>query len=246
MARITESQLVLPALYVMHNNGGTISTSTLITALTNIMHPTGEDVKTLDNRADTKFSQIVRNLKSHSTFERNGYANNNQDGFEISDLGKEYLSHNQEIIEYLLSNDFNYDDVKNSFGVIEQDGGRQEIQTFDENLLIYEGRPSLFMNKKYERSVTLRNAAIEYYLQQGGLDCQVCNFNFERTYGTIGKGYMEMHHKRPIYKYAAEDIKKTLQEAIQNVVPLCSNCHRMIHRNRTTPLSVDDLRQYIR
>ena len=47
--------------------GGTISTTDLIVALTKIMKPTGEDLEILKDRNDTKFSQKVRNLKSHDT-----------------------------------------------------------------------------------------------------------------------------------------------------------------------------------
>ena len=61
MARITESQLVLPALYLMSkSNEGYMSTSDLITNLTKVMRPTGQDAEILAGRRDTYFSQKVR------------------------------------------------------------------------------------------------------------------------------------------------------------------------------------------
>ena len=68
MPRISETDLIMPALKAMNESpNGTISTTDLITILTNSMNPTGEDLKILKNRNDTKFSQKVRNLKSHNT-----------------------------------------------------------------------------------------------------------------------------------------------------------------------------------
>ena len=68
MPRISETDLVIPALNAMNTSpNGTISTTDLISTLTNAMNPTGEDLDILENRNDTKFSQKVRNLKSHNT-----------------------------------------------------------------------------------------------------------------------------------------------------------------------------------
>lgn len=49
------------------------------------------------------------------------------------------------------------------------------------------------------------------------------------------------HYKRPLYLNATEiyiDPKKDL-------VPLCSNCHRMIHRDKFNILPVEDLKQIV-
>lgn len=82
MKRITESQLVLPALYLMSKSvNGFVSTSDLISGLTEVLHPTGVDAEILSGRSDTYFSQKVRNLKSHDTFQRDNYATNVPGGF---------------------------------------------------------------------------------------------------------------------------------------------------------------------
>ena len=73
--RITESELVLPSLYLMSlSPTGTISTTESIRLLTQIMKPQGLDAQILSNRSDTYFSQKVRNLKSHNTLTKYGYA----------------------------------------------------------------------------------------------------------------------------------------------------------------------------
>jgi hypothetical protein len=58
----------------MNVNNGHITTEELIPQLRDIMKPSGVDLEILSNRSDDKFSQKVRNLKSHGTFERLGYA----------------------------------------------------------------------------------------------------------------------------------------------------------------------------
>lgn len=54
--RISESELILPALYLMRNNGGSINTSLLIVLLTELMKPEGRDADILKGRRDIRFS----------------------------------------------------------------------------------------------------------------------------------------------------------------------------------------------
>ena len=72
--RITESELVLPSLYLMYIKGTPVKTSELIKLLEQLLHPEGKDMEILNKRKDTYFSQKVRNLKSHDTLVRKGYA----------------------------------------------------------------------------------------------------------------------------------------------------------------------------
>jgi hypothetical protein len=96
-ARIRERDVRVPALEIMASqNGGYISTSDLIAELEKHFHPQGEDAQILDNRNDTKFSQIVRNLKSHKDAKTNifakGYAEEAGDGIRITESGRSYLA----------------------------------------------------------------------------------------------------------------------------------------------------------
>jgi hypothetical protein len=95
--RITEKDLYIPALRLAANRpNGFISTSDLIAELEKMFEPEGEDAAILEGRHDTKFSQIVRNLKSHKTSSTNfinrGYAEDVNDGIKITDLGRRYLA----------------------------------------------------------------------------------------------------------------------------------------------------------
>lgn len=81
--------------------------------------------------------------------------------------------------------------------------------------------------KKYEASVTRyerdrgnRKACIAHY----GYVCQVCGMNFEQAYGELGKEFIEVHHLHPV----AHGERKV--NPVEDLIPLCSNCHSMIHR----------------
>jgi len=243
-ARITETELILPSLFLMDINGGRITTSELIIKLRAIMKPSGEDLRILSGRTDDKFSQKVRNLKAHSTFERFGYAVYKglpKTGFvEITALGKKHLMDNREILRYLLINDFTYSDISKT--LIEVEKKKKIVETFDENVIVQEGIKAIVEATIFKRSKLLRDYAIKFYTKAGRIDCTCCEFNFEDFYGKEkGSGFIEIHHTKPIFKYDDEDINNTLKDAVKNLTPLCSNCHRMIHRNWSKPLEVQEL-----
>ena len=76
-------------------------------------------------------------------------------------------------------------------------------------------------------------------LEASGYKCYICGFDFEKTYGEIGKGFLEVHHKRPISTYDEE------HEIPQSeLVALCSNCHSMVHR-RKEAMDVDELKNIV-
>jgi predicted HNH restriction endonuclease len=240
--RIPESELVLPSLFFMELNGGYITTEELIPKLREIMKPSDEDLEILAGRTDDKFSQKVRNLKAHNTFERLGYAEYKNGIYCLSSEGKLYLDKNRDVLNYLFINDFAYPDIVKSLKQISDINNKKSIQVFDENLIIQEGIKEIIEKETYIRSKKLRDYSLVYYSEHGGLNCQCCGFNFSCFYGEeIGDDFIEMHHIKPIFQYKGEDLVKTIKNAVLNIVPLCSNCHRMIHRHRRQPLHIDTL-----
>jgi hypothetical protein len=97
--RIRERDLHIPALRAAAAKpGGFISTTDLIAELEQEFEPDGEDADILHGRADTKFSQKVRNLISHkntstSIFTK-GHATyeNVNEGIRITDAGRALLA----------------------------------------------------------------------------------------------------------------------------------------------------------
>lgn len=92
------------------------------------------------------------------------------------------------------------------------------------------------------RNQKLREACKEYFrgLHGGRLVCECCGFDFEKAYGSIGEDYIEVHHRIPFSQTEGEHPV----DATTDLVPLCSNCHSMIHRvkGQGTCMSLDDLK----
>lgn len=101
-----------------------------------------------------------------------------------------------------------------------------------------EGKVKYVYGKQYERNPKNRIEAIKYH----GTKCVVCGFDFEKIYGNRGKGYIEIHHIRPL-SFVREESNINPKT---DLVPICSNCHRMIHRKKDNVLSIDDLKQIIK
>jgi len=249
--RISERDLILPALWcISRTENGFISTTELMQCLREVLRPTGEDLSILAGRNDDKFSQKVRNLRSHKTLESFGFATYDQRGrngyWAITPHGQKYLADNLPFLRYILTHDFDYEDTKRVLEEIEvpdkkKGKKRQKIALFDENVVISEGMKVNVEQHVYVRSDKLRKVAIEHYSQGGAIVCKACSFDFESVYGELGKGFIEIHHVKPVYAYEDTDLNIVISEALENVVPLCSNCHRMIHRRLKQPLLVSEL-----
>ena len=173
--RISESELILPALYLMKRNGGYINTSLLINLLTGLMKPEGLDAEILEGRNDTYFSQKVRNLKSHNTLEKYGYATYNGIDYTITDKGVKFVEDNEENLKYLLASGFDYDDVKYSLGRIVKTK-KKIILPYNE--IVSEGEVTITVTKTATRSKKLREAAIEHFSHNGIISCDCCGFEF--------------------------------------------------------------------
>ena len=228
MERITESQLVLPALYLMSKSSdGIITTSELISKLTQIMHPTGLDAEILAGRKDTYFSQKVRNLKSHDTLVRRDFASNYEDGFKLTETGIAYVESHKDAIGYLMTDEFNYEDVKNALDEISDCPGVLPLEE-----IVAEGRMITRCVQTHERSSRLRKIAIDAFTHDNVISCDCCGFNFLTYYGSAyGVDCIEIHHIKPIFLYEGVSFEQTIENALQNLLPVCPNCHRVIHKN---------------
>ncbi|EOO79499.1 hypothetical protein IC7_00571 [Bacillus cereus BAG1O-1] len=91
-----------------------------------------------------------------------------------------------------------------------------------------------YYGKRYERNPENRKKAIEIH----GLSCVACGFNFEEVYGDRGKDFIEVHHVKPLSTVSGE----VTIDPKEDLVPVCSNCHRMIHRRKDNVLTVEELR----
>lgn len=85
----------------------------------------------------------------------------------------------------------------------------------------------------YERNPLARKKCIVHY----GTSCFVCGFNFGKVFGELGKGFIHVHHLRPLSEMAEEHEV----DPVEDLRPVCPNCHAMIHR-RSPPLSIEEIK----
>jgi 5-methylcytosine-specific restriction enzyme A len=100
------------------------------------------------------------------------------------------------------------------------------LSEIDELPSASEAQRKLVSHFRLERNRALvKRKMLSYQEETGGLACEICKFDFSK-YGSLGVGFCEVHHLKPL---SAE-----LSEVRTNLIDLavvCSNCHRMIHRN---------------
>lgn len=246
MGRIRESDLMLPALYII-NETPNANTTRIKETLIEVFHPTGEDNEPLAGRNDTKFTQIVRNLLG-SHYDTNGmsnYTTKDVDGFfHVTPQGQKLVDDNSDYLRYLFSNAFPYEDAKKyAIHVYSRQSENRPLYIYTEDEEIKEGKLSVKQAKIKERSRKLREAALAYHTKDGTICCSVCGFDFSKAYGDWGDGYIQIHHEKPIYQTNDEGFSQYIGEAVKAMKPLCANCHCMIHRQKNTTLTLDQLKQ---
>lgn len=110
-----------------------------------------------------------------------------------------------------------------------------DLEAIDsENDYSEEGSKKGCLTSYYERDPKLRAKAINIH----GTKCKACGFDFEKVYGIHGKDYIEVHHLKPLYTLG----KIMNINAKLDMTVLCSNCHRMVHRKKDAPLTLEDLK----
>lgn len=95
-----------------------------------------------------------------------------------------------------------------------------------------EGAVSRVTVNRYERDPRARSACLDHH----GYDCQICGFNFEKVYGAAGRAVITVHHVRELSTLGPD----YELDPIQDLIPVCDNCHRMLHSQRPalTPMAL--------
>lgn len=111
-------------------------------------------------------------------------------------------------------------------------------ELYETETLDIEGlRKSVYVNV-YERSSEARKKCI----QIKGTTCVICGFDFEKIYGDLGKGFIHVHHIVPISSTNGTYVVNPETD----LIPVCPNCHAMLHRGKNgNVLSIDELKAII-
>lgn len=110
----------------------------------------------------------------------------------------------------------------------------KKIKDLEEYESIVEGKQRQRYTYYYERNSKLREQSIQIH----GITCKVCGFNFEEAYGEHGRDYIQIHHIKPL-----SESKETKINPLTDLIPLCANCHVMVHRKKNKTLTIKELRK---
>lgn len=106
-------------------------------------------------------------------------------------------------------------------------------QTVD--TLFQEGGLKHVTLNKYERSKKAREACIA----ANGTACVVCGMDFGKVYGPEFAGRIEVHHIVPLNQIG----KEYIVDPVNDLVPVCPNCHTALHSKKDGVYTVFDLRK---
>lgn len=106
----------------------------------------------------------------------------------------------------------------------------------DPNESYVEGASKKILVNAYERNPEARRKCLDKW----GYNCIVCSFRFELHYGPLGKGYMHVHHLRPL-----ASVKESHEvDPVKDLRPVCPNCHAMLHL-QSPPMSIEELQTLV-
>ena len=100
----------------------------------------------------------------------------------------------------------------------------------------FEGARYASNSSRIERNSEARRKCLEYF----GYECQACGISFENVYGAIGKNFIHVHHRVDL----SLSSERHQINAIRDLIPLCPNCHAMIHTKKPA-MTIEKLKQVI-
>ncbi|TBV25540.1 restriction endonuclease [Meridianimaribacter sp. CL38] len=117
---------------------------------------------------------------------------------------------------------------KGIWGLNDYKEAEVRIDLTEDDIEFPEGKKALRKHIARERNPKLIRLAKEKFINENGrLLCEVCDFDFEKEYGELGKGFIEGHHSKPV-----SELEENEKTKIEDIVMVCSNCHKMLHRRR--------------
>ncbi len=99
----------------------------------------------------------------------------------------------------------------------------------DQEISAFEGDERMAFVRHRKREQKLRDAKLKQAREKcrGRLTCEVprCGFDFEATYGELGRDYAQVHHLKPL-----GDRTTPSETRLSDLAVVCANCHAMVHR----------------
>ncbi|HRI22652.1 MAG TPA: HNH endonuclease [Panacibacter sp.] len=116
----------------------------------------------------------------------------------------------------------------------------EKFQPQDEELLFPEGKAKYALHLYKERNKKLVALKKKLAFDKNPLlPCEICFSSFKEKYGDIGEGFIEAHHVFPI-----SELKEGTETKLEDLILVCPNCHKMIHRKRPW-LTIEQMKNFL-
>lgn len=133
----------------------------------------------------------------------------------------------------MLFKDFDYL-IEKEIPYFEQELQEKINVSIPEPTELHEGAAEYVTQNKYERNPKARAACIAAH----GAACAVCGMDFGKTYGPEFEGKIEVHHIVPISEIGEDYVV----DPVNDLVPVCPNCHTALHSKKDGVYTVEELR----
>ena len=160
-----------------------------------------------------------------------------------------YINKNKIELDDFINNNLEWNDFKIQFNEVPFEENEDEVvraltlligmmfTLFNYSIEGFEeGNKEDIHISRYERNPVNKQICLAYK----GYKCVICGFDFEKTYGEVGKNTIEVHHTTPVSKMGIGYVVNPIEE----LIPVCSNCHTIIHK-RKMPYTVEEVKQMI-
>ena len=184
------------------------------------------------NKGETTTPYRLKKLASYGLFSEQDFHNYKGEKSLHKIIGSNEIDAKY-IMQYLYHRVMNNKDIDNVENATEDefDYGNEV------NVLRIEGAKRIVEVNKYERNRKLRDECIQEH--ENKYECEICGFNFEKTYGDRGKGFIHIHHLQPLSEIGEKHL-----ECTSKLIPVCPNCHAMLHRGKEL-MKPEELRKKI-
>lgn len=131
---------------------------------------------------------------------------------------------------------------KGHWGLRNSTISQENVNLTEDDIGYPEGKKALRQHICRERNPAVIAKAKALFKQKhnGKLYCEACGFSFDNVYGKLGENFIEGHHKIPISK-----LQSGSKTNPKDIIMLCSNCHKMIHRLTFNENSLEKLKEII-
>lgn len=155
----------------------------------------------------------------------------------------ENISQITDILNQLFDYELSYFETEMKAWLVDHDRKIKPFPQFEQEVifntdlpseLLIEGAMRDILTNKYERNKKARARCIAHY----GTTCMACGIDFGALYGGEFSGKIEVHHRKPLHEIKEDYVV----DPIKDLVPVCPNCHMVIHSKKDGVFTIEEVR----